>query len=309
LPACGNASDGTASPGAVARRRPCQRALADGAGALTAGESSPLPPRSAGVGGRMLLRPPELGLVGPTLWVLCEVSQWEPVNVAVNGSTRRPPITKAQPRGGRSLAGHSGPAPAPCLGPAGRWRTGFSWPAGFLRGHRSRGLPCGSVTCSDLQRSIRLATPSAAAGDSRHRRGQVRHRRSSPGSGPRARAASAAEAIQPDRSSPGHNCRRVSQAGSRREKNYLAASASHAHLGFPAEMTAAKRRADTRPSGGLYAIGRRISPGSFYGSNSPAAGTIVRASAMTFEARDQPDGPPGVLIRGAGAMLTRRLLP
>jgi hypothetical protein len=164
LPACGNGPDGTAPPGAVTRRTLFQRALADGAGALTAGESSPLPPLSAGVGGRMLLRPPELGLVGPTLCVLCEVSQWEPVNVAANGSTSTPPITKAQPRGGRSLARHSGLAPAGCPGPAGCWRHGFSRPAGFPRDRRPRSRPCGCVTCSDLQRHGRLAAPSAAAG-------------------------------------------------------------------------------------------------------------------------------------------------
>src|SRR5215472_2040347 len=49
----------------VTRRALIERALAEVAGPPTAGEPSELSSPSAGVGGRMLLRPPEFGLVEP----------------------------------------------------------------------------------------------------------------------------------------------------------------------------------------------------------------------------------------------------
>src|SRR5215469_3339177 len=64
LPPCG-AETGMLLSAPVTRRALIERALAEGAGPPTAGMPSELSPPSAGVGGRMLLRLPEFGLVEP----------------------------------------------------------------------------------------------------------------------------------------------------------------------------------------------------------------------------------------------------
>jgi hypothetical protein len=171
-----------------------------------------------------------------------------------NGSTSTPPITKAQPRGGRSLAGHSGLAPARCPGPAGCRRTGFSWPAGFLPGRPPGALSRGRMTCSDLQRGGRLATRSAAAGEDQYGAGPgpASPRQSWPDT--RGRAALAAETVRADRQATKAGRLAKPDPGEKRI-TWLVPRA--AQRGPPAKMTPAIRDADTRPSGGPYLIGCR----------------------------------------------------